>query len=232
MQVGCKFSLVLVSVLVLGAPFASAKKHSDKTATRALKQGVEKCDRGDYDAGIAALTRSYKLNERPVVLFHLGRCHASKGDCSAAMGFLDRYLQTSPPGKLRQAAVELQRKCAAAAKPAQSQPSAPSPTEVAQAELPRSSAPNSSEIATSAKAPMVATSEPHEGEQQPAVSDASTTDVSPAADVRGAPSSEVEPAPDLEEAEKAPPWYASSWLWTVAGGIVAASAGAVAVAVH
>ncbi len=85
--------------LVAGATVASAEplRSGDRAAAAEhLAHGSKLYQQGHYAEAIAELQAGYAIDPRPDFLYALGQAERKRGDCKAAVGWYQRYVDTGP----------------------------------------------------------------------------------------------------------------------------------------
>ena len=87
----------LLVALVLTAGAAPARAQTAKaTATEHLVRGSRLYEQGHYDEAIAELKGGYAIDPRPDFFYALGQAERKRGDCKAAIGWYQRYVDSGP----------------------------------------------------------------------------------------------------------------------------------------
>jgi hypothetical protein len=85
--------LLAALALVGGAATVHAQK---ATATEHLVRGSKLYDQGHYDEAIAELKAGYAIEPRPDFFYALGQAERKRGNCKAAIGWYQRYVDSGP----------------------------------------------------------------------------------------------------------------------------------------
>ncbi|MGZ3427762.1 MAG: tetratricopeptide repeat protein [Polyangia bacterium] len=87
----------LFAALALVAGAAPAWAQTGKaTATEHLVRGSRLYEQGRYDEAIAELKAGYAIDARPDFFYALGQAERKRGDCKAAIGWYQRYVDSGP----------------------------------------------------------------------------------------------------------------------------------------
>jgi hypothetical protein len=104
-------------------------------AEAAFTRAGDQYAKGDLVAAHASMAESYRLSQRPELLYNLAMLERELGQCPQALDHYDKYLQLVPQGRYREAAsdarAELSLECPTKSTPipaAPTLPPAPAPT--------------------------------------------------------------------------------------------------------
>jgi tetratricopeptide (TPR) repeat protein len=87
----------LLAALALVAGAAPAWAQTAKTsATEHLVHGSKLYEQGRFDEAIAELKAGYAIDPRPDFFYALGQAERKRGDCKAAIGWYQRYVDSGP----------------------------------------------------------------------------------------------------------------------------------------
>ncbi len=73
----------------------------DELARRHFESGVAYLQEADYENALKAFEKAYELSKRPDLLLNVATVHERKGDLSAAVTSLKKYLEVAPDGEQR-----------------------------------------------------------------------------------------------------------------------------------
>jgi hypothetical protein len=146
---------LLAALALVGGAVPAHAQTAKATATEHLVRGSKLYEQGHYDEAIAELKAGYAIDPRPDFFYALGQAERKRGNCKAAIGWYQRYVDSGPSTQRTVATLVQIDRCkqemATAAPPSATAPQAtPPPVEPPPAVVePRASAP-----------PPTATSEP------------------------------------------------------------------------
>lgn len=87
------FAALVAAVAIAPAVHAQAAPESkDDTARAYFKTGKAHFDVGEWEAALADFNESYRLSDRPELLFNIYSCYERLGNAAQAADYLDRYL--------------------------------------------------------------------------------------------------------------------------------------------
>jgi tetratricopeptide (TPR) repeat protein len=89
-------ALLAALALVAGAAPAWAQTAAKTTATAHLVRGSKLYEQGRFDEAIAELRAGYAIEPRSDFLYALGQAERKRGDCKAAIGWYQRYVDSGP----------------------------------------------------------------------------------------------------------------------------------------
>jgi tetratricopeptide (TPR) repeat protein len=101
-----KCALAVITALTVSSVHASADPPPDPE--RLYQLGQDAYDAKNYDAAIAAWTRSYELSDRPELLFNIGQAYRLRdraGDCALARDNYRRFVARTPDSPQRALAI-------------------------------------------------------------------------------------------------------------------------------
>ena len=151
---------LLVLVLALAAPKSPAAKEAERLA----KQSMVEYNVGDFDNALDDVTKAYKLDPVPGLLFNLAQCHRALHHWEKAEFFYRGYLREKPSASNRPAVEELIKDMVA------KQREAPSPPPPAISATPPSSVTvTQSPLVAATPAPMVLTADNQRTSTEPTV---------------------------------------------------------------
>ena len=87
-------ALVALAIVAGGALAWAAPPKS--AATEHLIRGSRLYEEGRYDEAVAELKAGYAIDARPDFLYALGQAERKRGDCKAAIGWYQRYVDSGP----------------------------------------------------------------------------------------------------------------------------------------
>ena len=92
-----RHATLALSLVALTLAAGVARADNAKAAAAAhLVRGSRLYDQGRYDDAIAELKAGYALDARPEFLYALGQAERKRGDCRAAIGWYQRYVDSGP----------------------------------------------------------------------------------------------------------------------------------------
>jgi tetratricopeptide (TPR) repeat protein len=114
----------MLKLLALAIALSAPKDPSAKEAERLAKKSIVEYNVGDFDQALADVTKAYKLDPLPGLLYNLAQCHRALHHWEKAEFFYRGYLREKPDAQNRPAVDELikemvdkQREATAAAPP-------------------------------------------------------------------------------------------------------------------
>jgi hypothetical protein len=184
--------------LALVALTGIARAENAKTAAAEhLVRGSRLYEQGRYDDAVAELKAGYALDARPEFLYALGQAERKRGDCKAAIGWYQRYIDSGPTSQRTVATLSQIDRCKEELAASTTRPPPPAPP-------PRSVEPTTPPPVEPPPAP-------------PTV--ATPSEPPPAAASAAAPARDTSP-------HAATPLYKRWWLWTIVAVVVAGGVGA------
>lgn len=93
-------SVVAVGILLQSAP-AFGQDSPDDLARRHFESGVAYLQEADYESALKAFQKSYELSKRPDLLLNIATVHERKGDFTAAIDSLKKFLEVAPDAEQR-----------------------------------------------------------------------------------------------------------------------------------
>lgn len=105
-----------MAVALLVSSSGAARAADADPAAQAYQRAVDLYKAGDVPGALASMRESYRLSDRPELLYNIARLEDQTGDCDAALADYRAYLERVPQGQYRdaatQASVELSARCA------------------------------------------------------------------------------------------------------------------------
>src|SRR5687768_4618865 len=95
--------LLLIPTSALADPKAQAKDHIEKATTFHGE--------GKFKEALEQLTLAYALDPKPELLYAIGQVHVQLGNCTQAISFYERFLQSKPTAGPAAAAKEAIQTC-------------------------------------------------------------------------------------------------------------------------
>lgn len=87
---------LLAALALLGGAGTVHAQTAKATATEHLVRGSKLYDQGHYDEAIAELKAGYAIDPRPDFFYALGQAERKRGNCKAAIGWYQRYVDSGP----------------------------------------------------------------------------------------------------------------------------------------
>jgi len=194
-----RHAIAALSLALVALAAGVARADNAKAAAAAhLVRGSRLYDQGRYDDAVAELKTGYALDARPEFLYALGQAERKRGDCRAAIGWYQRYVDSGPSTQRTVATLLQIDRCKEELASSTTRP-APAPPPNAQPVEPPAAAPPPAETAPP---PSAAPAEP-------------------------AAAAAEAPAPARDTTPRAStPLYKKWWLWTLVAVVVAGGVGA------
>jgi tetratricopeptide (TPR) repeat protein len=168
-------------------------------ATRHFERSSALYNAGRYGEAIDALKAAYAIDPRPDFLYALGQMERKRGDCKAAIGYYQRYVDTGPSSQRTVATLLQIDRCE---------------EELASAPVRPTPAPPPAARPEAAPEPPAVPAEPPPASVAPAP-------VAPTPEAAPAPAVAAAPAHPAERT----PVYKRWWLWTTVVGVAAVGVG-------
>jgi len=141
----------LVALLATGLWALPARASDEDAAARAYQQALREYAAGELAAALASMKQSYRLSERPELLYNIARIESELGHCSAALADYNEYLRQVRRGAYRREAEESAARLAAQCGPTSGEASVVGAAESAPAADAAGSQTSSKEAVTNAK---------------------------------------------------------------------------------
>lgn len=93
---------VLLSLSLMAPP--GGTESMNPRARDLLLEGIAAYDAGEHDLAVEAFRRAYAIDPRPPIVYAWAQAERQSGNCEAAVGLYQLFLDTGPPELQRQAA--------------------------------------------------------------------------------------------------------------------------------
>jgi hypothetical protein len=90
---GMRYGLVVILLL---SPWVALADEDTELAKRYYNLGEELYNRSDYEGALKQFQQSYKLSQRPALLYNMARCQESLGQYEKAIELYNGYLKSKP----------------------------------------------------------------------------------------------------------------------------------------
>ena len=91
----------MIRALALAVLVASTGLAAAEDAESLYQEGQTAYDAKNYDAALAAWTKSYELSKLPALLFNIAQAHRLRGDCAEAVARYKQFVAADPQSSER-----------------------------------------------------------------------------------------------------------------------------------